>query len=150
MKLYLTFKEKPFQFNGSWRSSFQTNRVYLCKEAENYKQTIEILAKNQLKKFFKESRQFPKGGFWTVDFKFYNPKTITAKGQVSKTKGDIDGGVKLTQDAIFSVMQADDALILASKQIQIPSKEWKTTVYLSWYPMEVMEGILEKRAEEFT
>ena len=136
MKLRLYFPEKPFLHNKSWRSSFKTNRVYLAPEAKKFKQVIEFLTRNHLKK---NGVKIPDDfGFVHADYIFHSPRIITGKGNVSKKKGDVDGGVKLLQDACCSAMGIDDSSIVTSRQVQVPSNQWGVHAVFTFYSMDAI------------
>jgi len=105
-------------------------RRYLTTEGSVFKKTVFNYVKEQCSKF-----KLPLDHVLIVEYYFYSNTAITKKGLPSKTSGDVDGKIKLTQDAMCEALNIDDSIIFEITAKKIFSAKNSITVIVRTLPM---------------
>jgi len=71
-----------------------------------------------------------------VEYYFYSNTAITKKGLPSKTSGDVDGKIKLIQDAMCEALGVDDSIIFEITAKKIFSAKNSITAIIRTLPLE--------------
>jgi len=117
----------------SFNNCYPTNRMgrrYLTTEGSVFKKTVFNYVKEQCSKF-----KLPLDHVLIVEYYFYSNTAITKKGLPSKTSGDVDGKIKLTQDAMCEALNIDDSIIFEITAKKIFSAKNSITVIVRTLPM---------------
>lgn len=60
--------------------------------------------------------------YLTSDITFFTTHLFTKKNLINKKSGDYDGLIKIPQDCLFKLLNADDSQVIAASQFKIQSK----------------------------
>jgi Holliday junction resolvase RusA-like endonuclease len=126
-------------FNNAYSQDRRSGRRFLTKQGKEFKQLVEKETWIQ----HPHKLVIDRSKVWVeVEYFIYSPKILTKDGYVSLTKGDVDGQIKLFQDAVCSTLGFDDALITQDFRKQIHSSDYQTIMIIKLWPLRTINDML--------
>ena len=113
---------KALTFNSAYPTN-KMGRRFLTREGKEFKEEVFYEVKKQCPGF-----QLKEKHVLCVEYFFYSKAVVTKKGTVSKTAGDLDGQIKLLQDAMCDALGLDDSIIFEINAKKILSSKDSITV----------------------
>ena len=107
---------KPMTFNSVY-STARTGRRFMTKEGKDYKKILSIYA-NGLSHL--------RGLHEPLKFTFvvYGP-WLNKAGKISKIAGDLDGFLKMSQDAICEALEINDSCVIEINARKVMAEKWR-------------------------
>jgi Holliday junction resolvase RusA-like endonuclease len=121
----LKFDGKLISTNHAYFYDPRSKRKIMSKEGREFKKYITLST-------IKQAKEIPKitkfNNYIEIEYFIYSPNVLCKDGSINMRKGDVDGSIKLLQDAIFDGLGIDDSLILESYTKQMHSQNSMTIV----------------------
>ncbi|MFT5519631.1 MAG: Holliday junction resolvase RusA-like endonuclease [Enterobacterales bacterium] len=134
MNLEVTIRDlKPVGLNNSY--TLVSRGRFVSRVKKKHTREFEAQFAKQLLKYKREIKVFNDAYTYLnhcliLNIRFYIP-VLKKNNTINKRSGDVDGLIKITQDCLFEVLDADDSEVIEVVACKIHSPDYKIVITLN-------------------